>query len=110
MLQRVMPELMTMKNIMALNDEAHHCYRERPEKDEEGQLKGDERDEANKNNEAARLWISGLEIIKRNLGMTIQIWRKSITPSATYSTSPAPAPATTCSSPASSRHLSFLMI
>ena len=69
MLQRVMPELMTMKNIMALNDEAHHCYRERPEKDEEGQLKGDERDEANKNNEAARLWISGLEIIKRNLGI-----------------------------------------
>lgn len=30
MLQRVMPELMGMKNIMALNDEAHHCYRENP--------------------------------------------------------------------------------
>ena len=29
MLQRVMPELMGMKNIMAINDEAHHCYREK---------------------------------------------------------------------------------
>ena len=30
MLQRVMPELMGMKNILVLNDEAHHCYREKP--------------------------------------------------------------------------------
>ena len=28
MLQRVMPELMGAKNILVLNDEAHHCYRE----------------------------------------------------------------------------------
>ena len=69
MLQRVMPELMAMKNIMVLNDEAHHCYREKPEKDDEGQLKGDDRTEAQKNNEAARLWISGLEIISRKLGI-----------------------------------------
>ena len=31
MLQRVMPDLMGMKNILVLNDEAHHCYREKPE-------------------------------------------------------------------------------
>jgi hypothetical protein len=30
MLQRVMPDLMGMKNILVLNDEAHHCYREKP--------------------------------------------------------------------------------
>jgi type III restriction enzyme len=29
MLQRVMPDLMGMKNILVLNDEAHHCYREK---------------------------------------------------------------------------------
>ncbi len=29
MLQRVMPELMGMKNVVVLNDEAHHCYREK---------------------------------------------------------------------------------
>ena len=28
MLQRVMPELMGVKQVMVLNDEAHHCYRE----------------------------------------------------------------------------------
>src|SRR5204862_5653981 len=35
MLQRVMPDLMGMKNIMVLNDEAHHCYREKPEADDD---------------------------------------------------------------------------
>ncbi len=68
MLQRVCPELMGLKNILAINDEAHHCYREKPIHDDED-LKGDERKEAEKNNEAARLWISGLEIVQRKLGL-----------------------------------------
>ena len=70
MLQRVMPDLMGMKNILVLNDEAHHCYREKPsEEDEEGPLKGDDRTEAAKNKEAARVWISGLETVRRKLGI-----------------------------------------
>ena len=69
MLQRVMPELMGMKNVLALNDEAHHCYREKPGEDHEGDLKGDDRKEAEKNREAARLWISGLEAVGRRLGL-----------------------------------------
>ena len=69
MLQRVMPDLMGMKNILALNDEAHHCYREKPG-DDEGALKGDDRKEAERNNEAARLWISGLEAVNRKLAVT----------------------------------------
>lgn len=69
MLQRVMPELMGMKNIMAINDEAHHCYREKPEKEDDEDLKGDDRKEAESNNEAARLWISGLEIVAEKLGL-----------------------------------------
>lgn len=69
MLQRVMPELMGFKNILAINDEGHHCYREKPQHDEESDLKGDEKKEAEKNNEAARLWISGLEIVSRKLGL-----------------------------------------
>jgi len=68
MLQRVMPELMGMKNIMVLNDEAHHCYREKPSQDDED-LKGDEKKEAEKNREAARLWITGLETANRKLGV-----------------------------------------
>ncbi len=70
MLQRVMPELMGMKQILAINDEAHHCYREKPEDEEDEALKGDDRKEAEKNNEAARLWVSGLEAVNRTLGLS----------------------------------------
>jgi type III restriction enzyme len=70
MIQRVMPELMGLKNILVLNDEAHHCYREKPlDEEEKEKLKGDERKEAESNNEAARLWISGLEAVNRSLGL-----------------------------------------
>ena len=40
MIQRVMPDLMGMKNIMVINDEAHHCYREKPDDGEEGGIEG----------------------------------------------------------------------
>lgn len=69
MLQRVMPDLMGMKNILAINDEAHHCYREKPKSEDDEELKGEEKKEAEKNNEAARLWISGLEAVNRQLGL-----------------------------------------
>ncbi len=71
MLQRVMPDLMGLKNVMVLNDEAHHCYREKPNHDDEDDdLTGEDKKEAEKNNEAARLWISGLEIVNRKLGVS----------------------------------------
>jgi type III restriction enzyme len=70
MLQRVMPDLMGMKNILVLNDEAHHCYREKVGSDEEEQLKGDEKQEAENNKKVARIWISGLESVKRKLGLS----------------------------------------
>ena len=57
MLQRVMPELMAMKNIMVMNDEAHHCYREKPGESEERDLAGEDKQEATKNKEYARIWI-----------------------------------------------------
>ena len=70
MLQRVMPDLMGMKGILALNDEGHHCYREKPGKWDEGDLKGDDKKEAERNSEAARLWINGLEAVNRKLGLS----------------------------------------
>lgn len=69
MIQRVMPELMGLTNVLVLNDEAHHCYREKPAEPDDDDLKGDERKEAEKNREAARLWISGLEAVNRKLGV-----------------------------------------
>ena len=79
MIQRVMPELMGIKNIVVLNDEAHHCYRERTQDDDVEDLKGEDKDEAKKNNEAARLWISGIEAVKRKLGVRL-VYDLSATP------------------------------
>ncbi|MBB4199720.1 restriction endonuclease [Rhodoblastus sphagnicola] len=69
MLQRACGELLALKNVVVINDEAHHCYREKPQSEEEPDLKGDEKDEAKKNAEAARLWISGIEALKRKVGV-----------------------------------------
>ena len=68
MLHRVANDLLSFKSIVVLNDEAHHCYREKPESDED--VTPDEREDAKRNAEAARLWISGLEAVKRKLGIT----------------------------------------
>ena len=68
MLRRVMPDLMGMRSVVAFNDERHHCYREKSSDSEEGDLKGDDRVEAKKNTESARLWVSGLEAVQRKLG------------------------------------------
>ncbi|MGA2545668.1 MAG: DEAD/DEAH box helicase family protein [Rectinemataceae bacterium] len=76
MLQRVIPELMGLKNILVINDEAHHCYREKPDSDAD--LASDERKEAEENNEAARVWISGLEIINRKIGLNRVLDRKRL--------------------------------
>ncbi|MDR0877930.1 MAG: DEAD/DEAH box helicase family protein [Treponema sp.] len=69
MIHRVMPELMNIKNVIVINDEAHHCYREKADDESETLLKGEDKEEANENNEAARVWITGLEMVKRYLGI-----------------------------------------
>ena len=80
MLQRVMPELMGLKNIIVINDEAHHCYREKPEEaSDEPEISSEEKKEAEKNNEAARLWISGIEGIKKTIGVS-RVYDLSATP------------------------------
>ena len=60
---------MGFKNIVVINDEAHHCYREKPDNEDIADLKGDDKKEAEKENKAARLWINGLEAFKRKLGV-----------------------------------------
>lgn len=69
MVRRVAEELMGLKNIVVINDEAHHCYREKPDNEDIADLKGDEKKEAESQNKAARLWINGLEAFKRKLGV-----------------------------------------
>ena len=81
MLARSMNELMGLKNIVVINDEAHHCYREKPGADGSlaDALTGDDREEAKRNREAARLWIGGLEAAARRLGVTT-VYDLSATP------------------------------
>ncbi len=79
MLQRVVPDLMSMKNVLVLNDEGHHCYREKQSKDAEGTLRGDDRIEGKKNSDAARVWITALETVKRKIGIS-QVIDLSATP------------------------------
>ena len=67
MLQRVMPGLMGMKSVLVMNDEAHHCYREKAGASEEAKPAVEDRQEVKANREAARLWISGLEAVGRQL-------------------------------------------
>jgi type III restriction enzyme len=52
--------------LLVINDEAHHCYRPKPR---EERLVGDDRKEAEENNKRASLWISGLEAVKKKLGV-----------------------------------------
>ena len=68
MLQRACGELLALKNVVVINDEAHHCYRHK-EQDNEEALKGDDREEAKENNEAARIWVNGIEALKRKVGV-----------------------------------------
>jgi len=81
MVRRVMPELMGSGRITVLNDEAHHCYRRRSGGDpaDTPQLTGDARREAEENAETARLWISGLEAVQRQIGVRI-VYDLSATP------------------------------
>jgi type III restriction enzyme len=82
MVRRVCRELGNKKNVVVLNDEAHHCYRRKPDgyvETEPVLLKGDDRKEAEKRNEEARVWISGLEAVREKIGIRY-IYDLSATP------------------------------
>lgn len=67
MVTRVCRGLGRKKNIIVLNDEAHHCYR--PKKNTQSASEEDE----------ARLWINGIEAVKAKIGVK-QVYDLSATP------------------------------
>ncbi|MBX9747038.1 MAG: DEAD/DEAH box helicase family protein, partial [Hyphomonadaceae bacterium] len=79
MLRRAVGDLFNMKNVVVINDEAHHCYREKAGTDEVAEFKGDDKEEAKENNKAARIWISGIEKLKAKIGVRA-IYDLSATP------------------------------
>ena len=78
MVRRACRELGTKKNIIVINDEAHHCYRHKPDGEDEA-LTGDDRIEAKKRDEEARVWISGIEAARNKIGVKA-IYDLSATP------------------------------
>jgi type III restriction enzyme len=69
MIRRVCSELGARKEIIVLNDEAHHCYHRKPVPEVEEKLTGDDKKAAEEREEEARVWISGLEAIARKTGV-----------------------------------------
>jgi type III restriction enzyme len=67
--RRVCRELGTKRGIVVINDEAHHCYRGRPDAEDGEKLKGDDRKEAEKREQEARVWLSGIEAVQKKLGV-----------------------------------------
>jgi type III restriction enzyme len=78
MVRRVCKTLGNKKNIIVINDEAHHCYRRRVG-DDDAKLKGDERKEAQTRNDEARRWISGIEAVANKIGVKV-VYDLSATP------------------------------
>ena len=71
MIARVAKTLGGRRDIVVLNDEAHHCYREnvRAVAERAAKVDGEDKEEAKRNNDAARVWISGLEAFQRERGV-----------------------------------------
>ena len=80
--RRVCRDLGTKRNIIVLNDEAHHCYRRRAMEVEAGNtgaatpaadagvaLTADEKEEVKQREEEARIWLSGLEAVAGKIGV-----------------------------------------
>ena len=72
MVNRVCKPLRGKRQIVVINDEAHHCYQRRPAPaaDETiDALTGDEKTEAKTRDDAARQWLSGLRAVQAKLGV-----------------------------------------
>lgn len=78
MVRRVCRELGNKKNVIVISDESHHCYRRKPDGEEE-KLTGDDRVEAELRDEEARVWISGIEAVKAKIGVKV-VYDLSATP------------------------------
>jgi type III restriction enzyme len=65
--------------IVVLNDEAHHCYREKPDERVTEDLDADEKAEAKDREEHARVWFKGLQALQHKLGIKT-IYDLSATP------------------------------
>lgn len=76
--KRVLPDLRGKKNILVINDEAHHAYRPKQKEQEKGQLifttEGTiEEEELEEEYEEATVWINALDRINATMGINFCI-------------------------------------
>jgi type III restriction enzyme len=70
MVRRVCRVFGNAKDIVVMNDEAHHCYTQAPpDMAGEGSLDADERTEAREFQEEARVWYEGLRAVREKIGI-----------------------------------------
>src|SRR5258708_19900214 len=80
-LARVCGKLLNDDRVKVINDEARFCYRHKVGGDAEGPLTGEDKKEAAENEEAARLWINGIEALGRKLSKGVRaVYDLSATP------------------------------
>jgi type III restriction enzyme len=84
MLKRVMSPLLGRRGIIVINDEAHHCYEEKPAADvvvkrAQEETTAEANAEAESNKKAARVWINGIRTAARIVGVKV-IYDLSATP------------------------------
>jgi len=79
--RRVCRPFGSRKQIVVLNDEAHHCYQGRSKSDGEDdeKLSGDEKKEAKAREEEARVWLTGLQAVQQKCGIR-SVYDVSATP------------------------------
>lgn len=65
--------------IVVLNDEAHHCYRDKPAERVDLAMDADEKAEAKEREDEARVWFKGLQALRDKLGIK-SIYDLSATP------------------------------
>ena len=81
MLERACGKLLNYDRVNVINDEAHHCYRHKAGDDTEGALPSEDKKEAAENEEAARLWINGIEALDQKLSKGVRaVYDLSATP------------------------------
>jgi len=66
MVNRAFKSILNKSRVLIINDEAHHCYREKPNTEK---LIGDDRKEADENNKAARVWLSGIDALSKKISV-----------------------------------------
>ena len=76
MVARACREFSGARDIIVINDEAHHCYHPRKSDDK---MSREERQESKRDKEHAMVWISGLESVRDALGIR-RIYDLSATP------------------------------